>query len=227
MTLRAAKVGFTLIELLVVISIVALLLAILLPALRSARLAGQGVQCASNQRQLLIAYSTYADDNDEYLPIWFGNSKPPSYGAPYQFYLIDTAYYLQSQDVHKCPASPDHGPVLGRQVSIGYNFHLGYWTWNTSFGGWAGPSYRAHRRQQIAQLSLFAVTADKRPPSAGKWQNTGSLVEERWNTNVESGPVSIYPRHLNEQANLGLADGHVEVVGDGTWTKFRWAVNQP
>lgn len=60
--------GFTLIELLVVISIISLLVAILLPALSAARESARSVQCLSNQRQIVIAQSSYVADEDGYLP---------------------------------------------------------------------------------------------------------------------------------------------------------------
>ena len=60
--------GFTLIELLVVISIIALLVSILLPALGAARAAGRGVQCLANFRQIGVALNLYAQDNNNYLP---------------------------------------------------------------------------------------------------------------------------------------------------------------
>lgn len=60
--------GFTLIELLVVISIIALLIGLLLPALGAARQVGQGVVCKSNLRQIGMAYSDYAANWKEYLP---------------------------------------------------------------------------------------------------------------------------------------------------------------
>ncbi|WP_432799336.1 prepilin-type N-terminal cleavage/methylation domain-containing protein [Poriferisphaera sp. WC338] len=62
------KQAFTLIELLVVISIIALLISILLPALSKARSAGIKIQCLSNLRQLGIATYTYLNDYDEFLP---------------------------------------------------------------------------------------------------------------------------------------------------------------
>lgn len=64
MTGKREQYGFTLIELLVVISIIALLIGILLPALGGARESARRVQCLSNQRQVVIAMSTYAADND-------------------------------------------------------------------------------------------------------------------------------------------------------------------
>jgi prepilin-type N-terminal cleavage/methylation domain-containing protein len=59
--------GFTLVELLVVIGIIALLISILLPALNSAREAGHRTACLSNQRQLVLAWLQYANDNKQFL----------------------------------------------------------------------------------------------------------------------------------------------------------------
>ena len=65
---RIVACGFTLIELLVVISIVALLVAILLPALAAVRERANQVVCASNLRQCGIAVLTYSNDNGHYVP---------------------------------------------------------------------------------------------------------------------------------------------------------------
>ncbi len=58
------KTGFTLIELLVVISIIALLLALLMPSLEKAREQGRQVVCLANLKDLTLAWMMYADDND-------------------------------------------------------------------------------------------------------------------------------------------------------------------
>jgi len=65
--LRGAS-GFTLIELLVVIAIIAILAALLLPALGRAKAKAQGVQCMNNSRQLMLAWKFYCDDSGEKVP---------------------------------------------------------------------------------------------------------------------------------------------------------------
>jgi len=68
MTHRPLHPGFTLIELLVVITIIALLIAILLPAINNAREMARRAVCASNLRQLAVATFTYSVDNHSFIP---------------------------------------------------------------------------------------------------------------------------------------------------------------
>ena len=72
-TLHRRQKGFTLIELLVVISIIALLVGILLPALGAARRTAQNVQCLSNERQMGVAIFVYTEQNNGTLPFGSNN----------------------------------------------------------------------------------------------------------------------------------------------------------
>jgi prepilin-type N-terminal cleavage/methylation domain-containing protein len=97
------KRGFTLVELLVVIAIIGILIALLVPAVQSARETGRRMQCLNNLKQWGLALNAYADAYGKY-PV--GNVEPPSInvGSPtggwwgFQARLLQ---YLEAKDVYK------------------------------------------------------------------------------------------------------------------------------
>ncbi len=99
--------GFTLIELLVVISIIALLIAILLPALGAARESARTIQCTSNVRQWATLYTAYSVDNNN-------KFMPQDQGAANQDWMGVLEDYSEDDAGRTCPqASEAQGPDLG------------------------------------------------------------------------------------------------------------------
>ena len=113
--------GFTLIELLVVIAIIAILAAMLLPALTRGKLKAQGVQCMNNHRQLAIAWRMYIEDNSDGLlhasgPIVGGSPGPDPLSwctGGLDFNNANTSNWDPTVDVMKSPIWPYCSKNLG------------------------------------------------------------------------------------------------------------------
>ena len=107
--------AFSLIELLVVVSVIALLMALLLPALEKARDAARIVVCANNERQILVALSTHASDNE-------GNFPPVSGYHPTtpnrvrrgvaDFFDVLVPQYVEPPELWYCPDGPFSADTL-------------------------------------------------------------------------------------------------------------------
>jgi prepilin-type N-terminal cleavage/methylation domain-containing protein/prepilin-type processing-associated H-X9-DG protein len=106
------NVAFTLIELLVVIAIISILASILFPVFARAREKARQTTCASNEKQLGLAFLQYMQDYDEQLP--FGNNTAASYEE--RGWAGEIYPYVKSVAVYTCPddsTAPDPTPATG------------------------------------------------------------------------------------------------------------------
>jgi len=172
---RPALLGtaFTLIELLVVVSIIAVLAALLLPALGKAKLKAHGIGCMNSHRQLVIAWQMYADDNDNQLvyasesldwdKLWtaqyawvtgtltYSSTDPANWNPDLTIKQSPLWPYCgQNLAIWKCPADHSGVTVAGefkrRVRSMSMNVFLG--GWGGTDGNWGAPfsAYKIYKK---------------------------------------------------------------------------------
>ena len=183
---RACPHGFTLIELLFVIAIIAILAALLFPALAAARQQARKIQCINNEKQLATTWLLYANDNSDLAvlngaqqnmvrePLWVSggyHNFQPAFTDP--LYLLDRRYaafaaYLSSKALYKCPSeTTTHVVQRGKPVpqvrSYAMNLYLGP---TSSMDGRLSSRYQEFKKtSRIAKPSDIFLFQDLSPQS--------------------------------------------------------------
>jgi prepilin-type N-terminal cleavage/methylation domain-containing protein/prepilin-type processing-associated H-X9-DG protein len=210
---REAQSGYTLVELLVTISIIAVLLSLLLPAVQAARESARSINCCSNLRELGLATQLHVTVYKAY-PAAYDSST----GATLRWMDFLKPYISKGCRVYRCPTDNVQQPYsYDPEITLSYGINL-----------WRIPGYtdNSHyfwypvKRDDIHRTSVLILFGDCTP---GKMQCGNDVA-------AFANPIKYVDyRHAGQHFNAVFCDGHAESKTDtiqANWDAMnKWAVD--
>jgi prepilin-type N-terminal cleavage/methylation domain-containing protein/prepilin-type processing-associated H-X9-DG protein len=223
--------AFTLIELLVVIAIIAILAAMILPALAKAKTKAQGIYCLNNEKELTLAWLQYADDNQNnlvpnhdggvtdfalsWVPGWLDFVPNNTDNTNINFLMASKiAPYTKSKSIYKCPADvyncKEYGQQMARVRSVSMNGFIEGNAYKGEHDAYSSHWYQNYWSYQKmtdirfpAPVNLW-VFNDEHPDSINDgWEIMNPTDLNNW--------VDLPASYHNGACGFGFADGHAEI----------------
>jgi prepilin-type N-terminal cleavage/methylation domain-containing protein/prepilin-type processing-associated H-X9-DG protein len=252
---KMRRKAFTLIELLVVIAIIALLLAVVMPALRKSKRAAQTIICRSNLKQWALVFYLYANDNEGSFPRGY-----PDLAAGDNFeeswMLGATLPYYKTEILRMCPASKrvDRPPGIGQhggtfedwgpfpETASGEEWYDSYATGSYGFNNWcadppAGVSWWGLNHENAIRkiydknaykipLVADSVFLDTAPNNFDLAPDDQEHLMDQYNADWDTHSMKFYCIDRHKGGiNVAFADMHAQHVGIKQLWSLKWHAN--
>jgi prepilin-type N-terminal cleavage/methylation domain-containing protein/prepilin-type processing-associated H-X9-DG protein len=213
--IHTARTAFTLIELLVVIAIIAILAGMLLPALGNAKRKALTIRCISNQKQIGLAFTLYADDHLDTLPLCRDWASSGGKDGTYDLFVAMTNRplyrYQGNPEVFRCPS--DKGDIFSDNVRNVRTTNCYVQFGNSYLMEWAADGFRTKH-----------ITGDLSNPGSynGRSMKTSEIAQSPVNKIMQGDWIwhpnrgwdnkkSLWHNYKGKsQANILFGDTHVE-----------------